>query len=179
MSLRLLRKTLSTGPLGVVLALLLLSLPHDMGATAARTRQISGQRATSARGRRSAGRAGSLRHSEEDGSAAPAPPPPAPKQPEGMPSYSLSVNVPAVTVDAIVLSKDGQFIPGLKQENFRVLEDGVPQQITSFGQTPGADYRRSADRVCQQQLHDGVSGRRAACGLRFRRRSQEKTIGSR
>jgi VWFA-related protein len=66
---------------------------------------------------------------------APPPPPPAPKQPEGMPDYSLSVNVSAVSVDAIVLSKDGEFIPGLKQENFRVLEDGVPQQITSFGQT--------------------------------------------
>jgi hypothetical protein len=63
------------------------------------------------------------------------PPPPALKQPDGMASYSLSVNAPMVTVDAIVLSKDGQFIPGLKQDNFRVLEDGVAQQITGFGQT--------------------------------------------
>jgi VWFA-related protein len=63
------------------------------------------------------------------------PPPPVPKQPEDMPSYSVSVNVPVVTLDAIVLSKNGQFIPGLKKENFRVFEDGVPQQITSFGQT--------------------------------------------
>jgi VWFA-related protein len=66
----------------------------------------------------------------------PSPPPsPVPRQLEEMPSYSLSVNVPVVTVDAIVLSKNGQFVPGLKQENFRVLEDGVPQQITNFGQT--------------------------------------------
>jgi VWFA-related protein len=72
----------------------------------------------------------------KEAEAPPLPPPPsAPKQPEGMPSYSLSVNTPMVTVDAIVLSKDGQFIPGLKQENFRVLEDGIAQQITSFGQT--------------------------------------------
>jgi VWFA-related protein len=69
-------------------------------------------------------------------SEAPSPlPPAAPKPLEDAPGYSLSVNVPVVTVDAIVLSKDGQFIPGLKQDNFRVLEDGVPQQIISFGQT--------------------------------------------
>jgi len=65
----------------------------------------------------------------------PSPAPPAPKQPEGVPDYSLSKNVSVVSIDAIVLSKDGQFIPGLKQENFRVLEDGVAQPITSFGQT--------------------------------------------
>jgi VWFA-related protein len=66
---------------------------------------------------------------------APPPPPLATKQPEGMPNTSLVVDVPIVTVDAIVLSKDGQFIPGLKQDDFRVLEDGIPQQITNFSQT--------------------------------------------
>ena len=44
------------------------------------------------------------------------------------------MNVPLVTVDAVVFAKDGQFIPGLKKENFRVSEDGVPQQITAFNQ---------------------------------------------
>ncbi len=34
-----------------------------------------------------------------------------------------------------VLSKDGMFIPGLKKENFRVMEDNVPQTITGFNQT--------------------------------------------
>lgn len=65
----------------------------------------------------------------------PPPPPPAPKNPEGMPDYSLSVNVPLVTVDAMVLTKDGQFIPGIPKGNFRVLEDGVPQQVVGFSQT--------------------------------------------
>jgi VWFA-related protein len=65
----------------------------------------------------------------------PPPPPPTPKNPEGMPDYSLSVNVPLVTVDAMVLTKDGQFIPGIPKGNFRVLEDGVPQNIVGFGQT--------------------------------------------
>jgi len=65
-------------------------------------------------------------------------PPPEPvkrKPPEGLADYSLRVDVPLVNVDVMVMSKSGFFIPGLKQENFRVLEDGVPQKITSFNQT--------------------------------------------
>ena len=64
-----------------------------------------------------------------------APPPPPPvtaKKVEDMPDYSLKVNVPLVNVDVMVTTKDGQFIPGLKEGNFRVLEDGVPQQVTHF-----------------------------------------------
>jgi VWFA-related protein len=64
-------------------------------------------------------------------------PPPAPKPTEGMPSYSINVDVPLVSVDALVLTKDGQFIPGLKKEHFRILEDNVPQAIQSFGLTKG------------------------------------------
>lgn len=63
------------------------------------------------------------------------PPPPVrnvPKNPEGMPDFSLRVDVPNVQVPIQVTTKDGFFIPGLKQENFKVLEDGVPQQITQF-----------------------------------------------
>ncbi len=64
------------------------------------------------------------------------PPPPAsvtPKKVEGMPDYSIKVNVPLVNVDVLVTSsKDGQFIPGLKKENFRIIEDGVPQTVTNF-----------------------------------------------
>ena len=63
---------------------------------------------------------------------APPPPPPAPKSVEDNPDYSLKVNVPLVNVDVLVTSKNGQFIPGLKKDNFRILEDGVPQQVTNF-----------------------------------------------
>ena len=64
-------------------------------------------------------------------------PPPTPKPPEGMPSYSINVEVPLVSVDALVLTKDGQFIPGLEKQHFRVLEDNVVQPIQSFGLTKG------------------------------------------
>ena len=63
---------------------------------------------------------------------APPPPPVAPKKVEDIPDYSLKVNVPLVNVDVLVTTKSGQFVPGLKQDNFRVLEDGVPQNVTHF-----------------------------------------------
>jgi VWFA-related protein len=62
-------------------------------------------------------------------------PPPAPKPTEGMPSYSINVNVPLVSVDALVLTKDGQFIPGLQKQHFRILENNVVQSIQDFGLT--------------------------------------------
>ena len=65
---------------------------------------------------------------------APPPPPPAasPTKVEGMPDYSIKVNVPLVNVDVMVTTKSGQFVPGLKKDNFRLFEDGSPQQITNF-----------------------------------------------
>jgi len=57
-----------------------------------------------------------------------------PRKPEGVPNYSLRVDVPLVNVDVSVVTKDGEFIPGLKKQNFRVTEDGVAQQITAFSQ---------------------------------------------
>jgi VWFA-related protein len=62
----------------------------------------------------------------------PPPPSPPPKKPEGMPDYSIRVDVPLVTVPVLVTTKDGQFIPNLKKENFKVYEDGAPQTINDF-----------------------------------------------
>jgi VWFA-related protein len=68
--------------------------------------------------------------------APPPPPPPAtPAKVEGMPDYSIKVNVPLVDVDVLVTSKNGQFVPGLKKENFRIYEDGAPQTISNFNVT--------------------------------------------
>ncbi len=65
-------------------------------------------------------------------------PPPAPPRrtpaAERTPEYSLSVNVPLVTLDVMVTAKDGHFIPGLKKEFFRIYEDGVPQKVSNFSQ---------------------------------------------
>jgi VWFA-related protein len=64
--------------------------------------------------------------------APPPPPPVAPKKLEDIPDYSLKVNVPLVNVDVLVTTKDGQFVPGLKKDNFRITEDGVPQTVSKF-----------------------------------------------
>lgn len=72
------------------------------------------------------------------------PPPPAPeeekiKNPKGLENYSIRVDVPVVTVDvSVVLEKTRQFVPGLKAENFLVLEDNEEQKIDTVRtvQTP-------------------------------------------
>ncbi|MGE0405691.1 MAG: hypothetical protein AB7O65_05260 [Candidatus Korobacteraceae bacterium] len=66
---------------------------------------------------------------------APPPPPPKPEVPRDMPEYSIRVDVPVVTVPVSVITKNGQFIPGLKAGNFRIYEDGVPQTIQSVTQS--------------------------------------------
>jgi VWFA-related protein len=70
-----------------------------------------------------------------DEEPAPPPAPAAPKvtNPEGLGNISLRVDVPEVTVDVgVLLEKTGQFVPGLKPENFRVYEDGVEQKVQGF-----------------------------------------------
>jgi VWFA-related protein len=59
-----------------------------------------------------------------------------PDVPAGLPTFKSDVIT--VAVDVAVLSNRGQPIPGIPRGNFRVLEDGVPQQITSFatGEAP-------------------------------------------
>ncbi len=63
----------------------------------------------------------------------PAPAAPNVKNPEGMPNFSLRIEVPEVTVDVgVLLEKTGQFVPNLKPVNFRVYEDGVEQKVVGF-----------------------------------------------
>ena len=67
--------------------------------------------------------------------APPPPPPPEPKvkNPPGLQNFSLRVDVPVVNVDVgVILEKTHQFVPNLQKGNFRVFEDGNPQEITSF-----------------------------------------------
>lgn len=57
--------------------------------------------------------------------------------PQSAPQVGISVSVPVVDVDVIVTDNDGNFLTTLKKENFRVLEDGKPQQISNFAPTEG------------------------------------------
>ncbi len=63
------------------------------------------------------------------------PPPPPPEKPrkiEGMPDYSIHLDVPLVSVPVMVVTKDGQFISTLQKENFKIYEDGTQQTISNF-----------------------------------------------
>ena len=51
--------------------------------------------------------------------------------------YTITVEVPLVTLDVVVADDNGNPITGLSKGNFRVSEDGVPQPITNFS-TPDA-----------------------------------------
>jgi len=48
------------------------------------------------------------------------------------------VDVQAVALDVLVTDREGRFVPGLRRDDFRVLEEGVPQQLSFFspGRTP-------------------------------------------
>src|SRR5262245_5122899 len=48
------------------------------------------------------------------------------------PVYTLKVNVPLVTVDVAVFDTANRPLTALSVEDFRVYEDGVPQQIRNF-----------------------------------------------
>src|SRR5258708_11782986 len=61
------------------------------------------------------------------------PPTAATEPPQG--GVTIAVDVPIVTLDVVATTQHGDIIPGLKKENFRVLDDGVPQTITNFAPT--------------------------------------------
>ncbi|MCC6537773.1 MAG: VWA domain-containing protein [Bryobacterales bacterium] len=56
--------------------------------------------------------------------------------PEGLATFKSDTTT--VTVDVSVLDNKGRFIPNIPRGNFRVLEDGVPQQVSTFamGEAP-------------------------------------------
>lgn len=47
-------------------------------------------------------------------------------------AYAESVDVDVVQVTAVVTDDDGRFVKGLKGEDFTILEDDKPQEITNF-----------------------------------------------
>ncbi len=58
------------------------------------------------------------------------------QQPAAQPSAEagrISVNVNLVVLHATVAGKRGHFVSDLRQDDFQVYEDGVPQQIVRFG----------------------------------------------
>ncbi len=52
-----------------------------------------------------------------------------------LPQVSISSESNLVNVDAVVTDQDGNLVTGLKRENFRILDEGQPQQVTNFSPT--------------------------------------------
>jgi len=125
---------LSAGVATLVTFLILCSIPavaQSGGDTGAQQQSPSQQDQVPAAAGGPTGESGPIavpKKSEEQ----PTPPPPKP-QPEN-PEYSIRVNVPEVTVNAQIMSKDGRPIPlplDIAEQHFKVWEDGVPQKIDS------------------------------------------------
>ena len=54
------------------------------------------------------------------------------QEPQQQPPYRLGVRVDLVNVEVSVTDARGNFVSDLKRENFRVLDEGVPQPLTHF-----------------------------------------------
>src|SRR3954469_16307986 len=48
------------------------------------------------------------------------------------PAVTFRTEVNYVEVDATAVTKDGRFVGDLRREDFEVLEDGQPQDVTAF-----------------------------------------------
>jgi VWFA-related protein len=73
-----------------------------------------------------------LKKKKEDDTPPPAPAEEKPRNPNGE-VFSMRVDVPIVNLDVnVLLDKTHQFVPGLKPENFLVVEDGVEQEVQTL-----------------------------------------------
>jgi len=85
---------------------------------------------------------------QQEGPQAPAPPAQSepPRPPSGRPNPPqqeapqqphavIAVHANLVNVDAVVTDQDGNLVTGLKRENFRVFDNGQPQQVATFAPT--------------------------------------------
>src|ERR1700680_2978160 len=72
--------------------------------------------------------------------AQPAAPPPEPPPPQNVPEpplqsgYTIQRSVDLVVLHVSVTDEHGQFVPGLKENNFRVFEDNSEQKISVLRQ---------------------------------------------
>lgn len=66
-----------------------------------------------------------------DANAVP-PPPPAPSKKKNVEDEIIKVETDLVTTPVTVMDRNGRFIPGLRKKDFKIFENGVPQEITYF-----------------------------------------------
>ena len=74
-----------------------------------------------------------------------------PAEPE-QPKLVESIDVRVINVDVVVTDKRGNFVPGLKKEDFEILENGVPKTVSNF-------YEVEGNRAKNVAIADEVGGR--------------------
>ncbi len=117
-------KTLKMGTQAILLTVLIATLAVPPAAVRAHARQQEGPTKPAP--------------AQQPGAA---PPQPAGQQQPGQagqsqqqaPQVAITVQSNVVNIDAVVTDQDGNIITGLKKDNFRVLDDDKPQQISNFG----------------------------------------------
>ena len=98
---------------------------------------------------------------------------------------TLRVDVRQVVVPVVVTDNKGHRVPGLRQADFRILEDGVPQDIASFSvDNPGAPIKgpRHTYIFCIDTLHTSPANAarvRQAFDRRSRRCLEERNRATR
>ncbi len=84
-------------------------------------------------------------------------PRPAPAPPDRqMPPVTFRVEVNYVEVDAIVVDRQGRFVPDLQARDFEVLEDGKPQKVANFGLVEIPVERAEAPLFVRQPIEPDV-----------------------
>jgi VWFA-related protein len=66
-----------------------------------------------------------------------------PKTPDDDSQVKFAVRTELVLIPTVVTDKSGKHIPGLKKEDFTVLEDGTEQKIATFDEITSAPQRMS------------------------------------
>lgn len=66
-----------------------------------------------------------------DSTAVP-PPPPLPSNKKNPEDEVIKVDTDLVTTPVSVMDRNGRFIPGLRKKDFKIFENGVPQEVTYF-----------------------------------------------
>lgn len=91
-----------------------------------------------------------------------------PGQDTEAPAATLKINVRTVLVDVVVMDKNNKPISGLSKDDFKVMEDGKPQEVTFFephfeadqpvaGATPGSLPPGTFSNVPQVAPNDAVN----------------------
>jgi hypothetical protein len=82
--------------------------------------------------------------------------------------YTFRSESDLVLVNVTVKDKNGNFVPGLKPENFTILEDNKPQKIVSFD-VENVDAMPRIDVAQANPLPEGASGQTTPASRRHDR----------